>query len=338
MPDDLQQHPGAADGQSVAPLKTLESIVLYGDALARLREVRTGSVQVCVTSPPYWGQRDYGTRAWFGGDESCDHDHHAVEEKSTWRGADGELIPARSCSRCAAWFGQVGLESTVTRYVANLVGIFAEVRRALHETGTLWLNLGDGYNAYGNRGPSQGFSTRAECARPTWVGGGLTCPSAPNKSLIGLPWMVAFALRGSGWTLRADVIWAKPHAAPERVTDRPMRQHENLFLFSKADRYSYDRQALKSYGDCESVWTIATTGYSGGHFATFPPELPERCIVASTRPGDLVLDPFAGSGTTLAVARRFGRAFIGIEQNEAYKALIEDRLDLADEGPPFMRL
>jgi DNA modification methylase len=309
--------------------------VIYGDCLQSLSQLPDACVQTCVTSPPYWGQRDYGSYSWIGGRVECDHEHHAVEDRSVWkRVADGTLIPSRSCRRCAAWLGQVGLEPTIEQFVEHLVTVFGAVRRVLRDNGSLWLNMGDTYNAYGNRGPSKGFSRHADSARPTWAGGGLMCPRVPNKSLLGLPWRVALALCDDGWSLRADITWRKPCPTPERVKDRPPRCTERLFLFAKSDDYFYVRDALKRYGESEQgdVWTIATRSYAGAHFAVFPPELPERCILASTRPSDLVLDPFAGSGTTLAVAKSLGRSFVGVEANEEYRPLIEARL--ADVMPP----
>jgi DNA modification methylase len=328
--------------------------VIHGDALASLKALPDGCVRCCVTSPPYWGLRDYGVS------------------------------------------GQLGLEATPELYVANLVAVMREVRRVLADDGTLWLNLGDSY--VGNASPG-GESTR-------------TCNSPPNatlaiaitkrgvglkpKDLVGIPWMVAFALRADGWWLRSDVIWSKPNPMPESVTDRPTKAHEYVFLLSKRERYFYDalaiaepaspnvpwgaksnggtkiavsrgdgdsgtlgKPALKQDGhgrrhagfnarwdnsdgdergtrNARSVWTIATQPYKEAHFATFPPKLAERCILAGSATGDTVLDPFTGSGTTGAVALNHGRRFIGIELNPDYIKLAENRIgDAAAQGSLF---
>jgi DNA modification methylase len=264
-------------------------VVLYGDCRTRLREIPDGCVQTVVTSPPYWGLRDYNV--------------------------------AR----------QIGLESTIDEYIKQLVAVFAGVRRTLKNDGTLWLNIGDSYNAYnGNRGASRSLSRHADIARPRWAKGhGLMCPQFRNKNLIGLPWMLAFALRADGWVLRDDIIWSKSHYSPERVKDRPTRAHEYIFLLTKKERYFYNMKDVRALNDGRndsSVWTIAPCSYPGAHFATFPPELAKRCVRAGSQRGDLVLDPFAGSGTTLMVARDLGRHYIGVELNRQYRSLISERL------------
>lgn len=305
------------------------------DALDLFVEDR--SVQTCVTSPPYFGLRDYGVD------------------------------------------GQLGLEATPEEYIANMVDVFRSVRRVLKDDGTLWLNIGDSYN----NNPSTSLIPRAEQG----MGTGVFClPSEtqvqarrarPNKAqplidagikkkdLIGIPWMLAFALRADGWYLRQDIIWHKPNPMPESVTDRCTKAHEYVFLLSKGPRYFYDADAvkepvaestvarlsqptlaqqagsdrvpgktngnMKAVGAADvrnrrSVWTVATRPYKGAHFATFPPALIEPCILAGSRPGDLVLDPFMGSGTTAAVALQHGRRAVGCELNEAYLPLIAERL------------
>jgi DNA modification methylase len=309
------------------------------DLLARLPEA---CAQTCVTSPPYWGLRDYGVE------------------------------------------GQIGLEATPEEYVAAIVDVFRGVRRALRDDGTLWLNLGDSYA--GSRSGPQGESgemagravvehrgmssmTKAKGGDPKNPRKGPGWNDAPNrqrqnglkyKDLVGIPWMVAFALRADGWYLRADVIWSKPSPMPESVTDRPTKAHEYVFLMSKRERYHYDADAIaepsvwagqnRSSRDpatssmpgapphrglrkdepigtrnCRSVWTIASQPYDGAHFAVMPPALAERCILATSRPGDIVLDPFFGSGTTGMVAEKHGRRWIGLDLNPAYEELQKER-------------
>jgi DNA modification methylase len=253
-------------------------------------------------------------------------------------------------------------------FIAHLVEIFREVGRVLKDDGTLWLNLGDSYNNYaGNRGAAAGFNKNAHECMPKIPGGrGLTVKGLKNKDLIGIPWMLAFALRADGYYLRQDIIWHKPTPMPESVTDRCTKSHEYIFLLSKSERYYYDSEAMKepatqagkrvSLGDKSfskgqaagagiapsgngradfydvpetrnrrSVWSVATKPYEGAHFATYPEELIEPCIMAGSRVGDIVLDPFMGSGTTAQVAQDLGRQYIGCELNPAYKALQDKR-------------
>lgn len=239
-----------------------------GDALEVLRTLPAKRFQCCVTSPPYFQQRDYGA-------------------------------------------GGLGLESSVVSFVGALTNIFTEVRRVLRDDGTCWLNLGDTYNAYnGNRGPSTGKANKKHHAMmPTHPPGhGLTDPSFPNKCLMQVPHRVASSLVASGWILRADVIWVKTSPMPERVTDRPRRAHEHLFLFSKKDRYRAECAGT-------DVWEIPTgQGQARGHTAPFPDELVRRVLGFATLPGDEVLDPFVGSGTTVRVAKEMGRSALGIDR------------------------
>jgi DNA modification methylase len=307
------------------------STILIGDCLEVLRGLPDGMAQTCVTSPPYYGLRDYG---------------------------------------CA---GQIGLEATPDAYVARLVDVFREVRRVLRDDGTLWLNLGDTYNAYnGNRGPSQSISGNINDAVPALPSGsGLTAKDCKPKDLLGIPWMVAFALRSDGWWLRQDIIWHKPNPMPESVTDRCTKAHEYVFLLTKSARYFYDAAAIAEAADypgddrhsrtdtrktadamcadggsrartgnptgitrnARSVWTIATQPYSGAHFATMPPALAERCIKAGSKPGDTVLDPFGGAGTTGLVADRLNRDAILCELNPEYARLARERIK--DDAPLF---
>lgn len=368
----------------------MRNIVLEGDVRAKLREIPEKSVQTCVTSPPYWGLRDYG------------HD------------------------------GQIGHEETPDAYVGELVSVFREVHRVLRDDGTLWLNLGDSYFV---KNPAGNKSFQVDQGYPEYTKG-----SGRNKQgllkykdLVGIPWMVAFALRSDGWYLRSDIIWHKPNVMPESVTDRPTKAHEYVFLLTKSERYFYDNVGVREpssqpdreradrvggnkYGagvkhsdggiftgsvtrNRRTVWAINPKPYKGAHFAIFPEELPETCIKAGTSekgccpacgapwkrvvekgvrddngvangvapenhaggtrgkdptrgggnvlasvprvvlgiapscecpPSEpvpcIVLDPFAGSGTTLAVAKYLRRDYVGVELNPEYLKLIEERL------------
>jgi site-specific DNA-methyltransferase (adenine-specific) len=268
------------------PIPVTDSVIFEGDALTVLRHLRSESVQCIVTSPPYWGLRDYN-------------------------------IPE-----------QIGLEPTLPQFLNQLRTVFTEARRVLADDGVFWLNIGDGYTS-GNRGwraPDKKNPARAMSVRPD------TPEGLKPKDLHGIPWRLALALQDDGWYLRADIIWNKPNAQPESVRDRPTRAHEYLFMFTKSERYFYDRKAiLEPNGrNCRSVWNIHTQGFPGAHFATFPPKLIEPCVLASTRPGDYVLDPFFGSGTAGLVAQQLARKYIGIELHPEYVALAAERLT-ADE-------
>lgn len=265
-----------------SPIKLSSSAILIGDSLTVLRRLESESVQCVVTSPPYWGLRDY------------DID------------------------------GQIGLESTLPQYINHLTAVFAEARRILRPDGLMWVNIGDGYTS-GNRGwraPDKKNPARAMAVRPE------TPEGLKPKDLLGLPWRLAFALQDDGWFLRADVIWNKPNAMPESVRDRPTRSHEYIFMFSKSERYLYDRAAvLEENGrNRRTVWNVHTQPFADAHFATFPPKLIEPCIRSSTQVDDFVLDPFFGSGTVGVVANQFGRRFIGIELNPAYADIAAARL------------
>ena len=219
--------------------------------------------------------------------------------------------------------GQLGLEATPAEYVAAMVGVFALVRELLANDGVLWLNLGDSY--YSGNGQPTGSDPRSPSRN--WIRTALRPLDAPGlgwpkKSLLGIPWMVAHALQADGWTLRSDVVWCRESAFPEpSVTDRPHRKHEYVFLLSKARRYYFDRDALPE----ESVWHIPHKRGAKGHSAAFPCELARRCIESGSRPGDTVLDPFFGSGTTGEVAGNLGRNWIGCEINEQYAPLQRER-------------
>jgi site-specific DNA-methyltransferase (adenine-specific) len=220
--------------------------------------------------------------------------------------------------------GQIGLEATVQAYIAALVAVFAEVRRVLRPDGTLWLNIGDSYTSGGRtwRAPDKKNPARAMTTRPP------TPDGLKPKELTGIPWRLAFALQDAGWYLRSDIIWRKPNAQPESVKDRPTRSHEYLFFLTKSERYYYDPQTVREQNDRQlrDVWDINTYPLPDVHFATFPPKLVEPCLLLASRPGDVVLDPFLGSGTTGVVAVEWGRPFLGIELNPAYVDIARRRL------------
>jgi DNA modification methylase len=278
--------------------------------------------QTCVTSPPYYGLRDYG------------HD------------------------------GQLGLEPTPEEYIANMVEVFRCVKDVLADDGTLWLNIGDSYAGSG-KGPAGNLGkTFNERHMEHTHSSGLVPKGCKPKDLIGIPWMLAFALRSDGWYLRQDIIWHKPNPMPESVKDRCTKAHEYIFLLSKSERYFFDSEAIKepvavstvlrlsqnlenqigsnrvpckingtmkAVGNNEtrnrrSVWSVTTLPYKGAHFATFPPTLIEPCILAGSRMDDIVLDPFMGSGTTAQVAFENGRQYLGCELNPEYRQLQQRRL------------
>lgn len=308
---------------------------MQGNSLTVLRTIPDSIFQTCVTSPPYYGLRDYGMD------------------------------------------GQLGLEKTVAEYVSNLVEVFREVKRVLKDDGTLWLNLGDSYAGSGKGAANYPGIYPKQNSNKGSLGGENGLPVlTPNglkpKDLMGIPWRVAFALQDDGWYLRSDIIWNKPNAMPESVTDRPTKAHEYIFLFSKQPSYYYDHEAIKEpaiygtqdirgsdgvkgpknrckrdskpsgsfsgkYGDLafraikdmrnkRSVWTVSTKPYKEAHFATYPTDLIEPCILAGSRVDDTVLDPFFGSGTTGLVALQNNRNFIGIELNPEYIEIAKKRL------------
>jgi site-specific DNA-methyltransferase (adenine-specific) len=220
--------------------------------------------------------------------------------------------------------GHLGLEDDPGEYVASLVRIFDEVRRVLTKDGSLWLNIGDSYTSGGRtwRAPDKKNPIRAMTTRP------LTPKGLKPKELVGIPWRLAFALQASGWYLRSDVIWRKPNAMPESLKDRPTRSHEYLFLLTKSERYYYDRAAVPEVNgrNLRTVWDINTQALPEAHFATFPQSLVDRCIKTTSEPGDVVLDPFLGSGTVAAVAIQNRRAFLGIELNPEYVEIARQRI------------
>ena len=287
--------------------------VYHGDAREVLAGLPPVSVDCCITSPPYWGLRDYDLEPQlWGGDADC---HHLWDRRT---GVDGD---GRFCADCGAWLGHLGLEPLPELYVRHLVEVFRAVRRVLKPWATLWLNLGDCYNSgtSAKRKPSpsrQGYWRAAGSIGDRRV----RAAGLKTKDLVGIPWRVALALQADGWYLRSDVIWSKPNPMPESVADRPTRAHEYLFLLAPGPRYFYDAEAVRepagSVDDClrrqepctgpgsgqvlrggghghqslggllgrnlRSVWTIATQSYRGAHFATFPERLVEPCILAGT--------------------------------------------------------
>ncbi|MFT4039101.1 MAG: site-specific DNA-methyltransferase [Thermomicrobiales bacterium] len=221
--------------------------------------------------------------------------------------------------------GQIGLEMSLPDFIDNLASVFEEVRRVLRDDGTLWLNIGDSFTSGGRtwRAPDKKNAGRAMDKRPP------TPEGLKPKDLIGVPWRLAFALQSAGWYLRADVIWNKPNCQPESVKDRPTRCHEYMFMLTKSERYVYDHEAVRGPNgrNLRTVWDINTMPYSEAHFATFPPALVEPCLAMGSKPGDLVLDPFIGSGTTGLVALKMNRRFVGIELNPEYAKIAEKRLN-----------
>lgn len=328
------------------------------DCIEGLRLMEDESVDCCVTSPPYWGLRDYGID------------------------------------------GQIGLEETPEQYVEKLVVLFREVKRVLKKEGTLWLNLGDSYcgGGFGNskdrdydlgkQGTNKGtadYDTRKKLGALKAKINGLK-----TKDLVGIPWMVAFALRADGWYLRQDIIWSKPNPMPESVTDRCTKSHEYIFLLSKSQHYYFNAESIaepvaesatnrleqnielqngsdrvpgKTNGNMKAVvpryggkkytenpdifnrtksgnaydyrpmrnkrdvWVVTTKPFKESHFATFPEDLITPCILAGCPKEGVVLDPFMGAGTTALVALRNRRNYIGYELNPEYCELIERRLE-----------
>lgn len=310
----------------------------FGDCRDTMRRWASEGVkaQMCVTSPPYFGLRDYGHK------------------------------------------GQIGLEQTPEEYIAAMVEVFRCVRDVLADDGTLWLNIGDSYARTGGTdrkvsATAQVGSTRNTLEQMSDRTSRAALLGLKDKDLIGIPWMLAFALRADGWYLRQDIIWHKPNPMPESVRDRCTKAHEYIFLLSKSERYFFDSEAMKEAADTtprgashsfarktattpppgapanfrddredvqysgtrnrRSVWTVATRPYKGAHFATFPPALIEPCILAGSRQGDIVLDSFMGSGTTAAVALQHGRQYLGCELNPEYKPLQDERITASKPTP-----
>lgn len=221
--------------------------------------------------------------------------------------------------------GQLG-GGSVGGYLDYMGHLAFALRDLTTSTGTLWLNVGDTFNAYNhNRGPGTGFSASRHNERPK-APRGLTDPSLPNKSMLGIPWRVAERFQGQGWVLRNVIAWQKPSPSPEKVKDRFVRSYEPVFLFSKKDRYWFDQCIQEGERRPLDVWTIPTTRIAG-HPAPFPVELASRCIRHGCPPGGIVFDPFLGSGTTGVAAKALGREFIGVELSDKYAAQAEKRIN-----------
>jgi DNA modification methylase len=293
--------------------------VIEGDAAEQLAKLDAGSVQTCITSPPYWGLRDYGDTGQLG----------------------LEPTPEQYIANLVAVFREV------RRVLRDDGTVWLNLGDSYNSPG----NNNNGRNSSGlNSNPAADVAMKDRQTRRV--------ENLKPKDLVGTPWMVAFALRADGWWLRSDIVWAKPNPMPESVTDRPTRSHEYLFLLTKSARYFYDADAIRedlafephapgnkkldaSRNDHDrmdkvwggpagrnkrSVWTVATQAFPGAHFATFPPKLIEPCILAGSAEGDTVLDPFAGAGTTGLVALRHDRSFVGIELNPEYAQMARDRI------------
>ena len=269
----------------------MNDYILFGDCRDSLKITANEeeTVRMCVTSPPYYGLRDYGG-------EDC----------------------------------QIGLEESPEEYIQRLVEVFREVRNNLTEDGTLWVNIGDSYYNYrpGKAYPKQTVASNRQDLPEYSPKRSNKLDGYKEKDLIGIPWMFAFAMRADGWYLRQDIIWSKPNPMPESVRDRCTKSHEYIFLFSKSQNYYFDVDAIKEPTRRKrSVWNVQTKPYKGAHFAVYPPELIEPCIKAGSKKGDVVLDPFMGSGTTAMVAKSLGRHYIGCELNTDYGNLIQKRVE-----------
>lgn len=287
-------------------------ITVYNSSCFVMKEIPDNSIQCCVTSPPYWGLRKYDG-----------HDN------------------------------LFGLEPTIEGYVEHSIQVLREIKRVLRPDGVCFWNIGDSYAGSGGQGNQFGQIEK---------GIGIVRPAKPEgslkpKDLCLIPFRVALAAQADGWWVRSDIIWNKPNPMPESVQDRPTDAYEHIFMFTKSAKYYWDIEAVKEDGvgretylgsdnysigsgrndsgsynpascntrNLRNVWTFPTQPYKEAHFATFPEQLPERCIKAATKEGDTVLDPFAGSGTTLWVAKKLGRKAIGYELSEKYCGLIAKR-------------
>jgi DNA modification methylase len=359
--------------------------IIQGDVRKALATLPDESVDCVVTSPPYWGLRDYKIEpVVWDGVEGCEHEWGAPQifvHQGGATGAEQSIIGATKsgerkprgahqfCLRCGAWKGQLGLEPTFQLYVKHIVDVFHEVHRVLKKTGSLYLNLGDTYSSdtKDSGGPinKQGIEgVDAQHFNPIKI-----IRTLPSKCLIGIPERVMLGLIDDGWILRNKIIWSKPNHMPSSVKDRFSNGWEAIYLFSKQGRYYFDLDAVrepyigrdvrkawwsrkpeKASGPMErggrsqwerngelwerdpagknpgDVWEITTQPFAEAHFATFPEALPERCIKASCPTDGVVLDPFAGSGTTTLVAKRLQRSSVSVEVKPEYVEMIKRRI------------
>jgi len=264
-----------------------ESKIFFGDTREVVYELSDKFYSSIITSPPYWGKRDYG------------------------------------------YAGQIGAEETLDSYIDDLVLVFRELRKKLKDDGTFWLNIGDSYTS-GNRAwraSDKKNPAREMTYRPP------TPKGLKPKDLIGIPWRVALALQKDGWYLRSDIIWYKPNCQPESVKDRPTQSHEYIFMFSKSEDYYYDFESIKEPAakkgelrNKRTVWQVNTEPFPEAHFATFPEELIRPIIKATSKKGDVILDPFFGAGTVGVVCKKLDRYFHGIEQKEEYINISKKRI------------
>jgi|TARA_Y100000033_G_C2733755_1_gene104785 DNA modification methylase len=282
----------------------LRNTVLYGDCRQTLQQIAQSGdkARMCVTSPPYYGLRDYGKED-----------------------------------------DQIGLEESPEEFIDQLVEVFRGVRDCLTDDGTLWVNIGDSYYNYrGGKGqalPKQSVATtNQDLPQGKNPRRGNKLKGYKEKDLIGIPWMLAFALRKDGWYLRQDIIWSKPNPMPESVRDRCTKSHEYIFLLSKSQNYYFDVNSIKvptvdgnQLKRRKSVWEVKTKPYKGAHFAVYPSELIIPTILAGSEEGDIILDPFMGSGTTAAVAKSLKRDYLGCELHDDYDALIHKRVSEVSE-------
>ena len=270
----------------------MKDTILYGDCRKILSQFDEKS-RCCITSPPYYGLRDYG----------------------------GES-------------NQIRQEQSPEEYIQEMVKVFRKVRDCLTDDGTLWLNIGDSYYNYRKDGciPKQTCASNRQDLPKTTPRRSNKLVGYKDKDLIGIPWMLAFALRADGWYLRQDIIWNKPNPMPESVRDRCSKSHEYIFLLSKSKNYYFNVDAIKEPTNDgtglkrkKSVWNVKIKPYKEAHFAVYPPELIEPCILAGSEKNDIILDPFMGSGTTAMVAKQLGRYYNGCELNRDYNNLIQKR-------------
>ncbi len=337
-----------------------------GNSVDVLKNMPDKFIQTVVTSPPYFGLRDYGTANWVGGNENCDHAIGRVERNgltqkqiSNMQAFGSDAVKNNSyCPKCNALRidQQIGLELSIEEYINNLILLFREIHRTLKDDGTIWINIGDSYNSkksspslsnlYGKNLKAQ-ENPNAYLVRPPRIN------NLKSKDLMGIPWKLAFALQDDGWFLRSDIIWTKPNPMPESVKDRPTKAHEYIFLLSKQKNYFYDYKAIQEQAISEgkkmypsaympetnelkivqdfknksTVWNVNVRSYSEAHFATYPEKLIYPCVQAGSKVGDIVLDPFIGSGTTSVVAQKLNRKSIGIDLNGDYLKIAQKRIE-----------